>query len=333
MTTQPHPSSLTVKPRILQPLMLLPREHLPLSALDLSQPHGDFPSSRLFESKIKILDLEGRMGLSVLLARSETTGMMYAIENGNSSNGLYVLCKLGAWVDIEQLSKKAIVVCRERLKPKKQVNTEETNLPLTTPLLYKENKRRRLAIEEIQNIVSNKRAESQTARSRASSVVGERPPSVLGDARIPPEVSLPKYESQAAGRSSSSAPPPAPAPAESVAPSSRPAKASVQGAAQEDDPFAQPSAEEMFQIIRTQYMEALYHSKVCLRSIPFDRNNTDFGRVHWHTSQKAPSQGPELPSSTAPTRSFLCRISLISSGALSLIQCSSTRSIVRRSLR
>jgi len=271
MTTQPYPSSLTVKPRILHPLMLLPREHLPLSALDLSQPHGDFPSSRLFESKIKILDLEGRMGSSVLLARSETTGLIYAIEPANSTNngnGLYVLCKLGAWVDIGQLSQKALVACRERLKPKKQMKAEETDLPLTTPLLYKENKRRRLAIEEIQSIVSSKRAESQAARSRASSVIGARPPSVLGDARVPPEVSLPeKQETQAPGQSSSPAPPPAPA--ESVAPSSSPAKASAQDAAQEDDPFAQPSAEELFQIIRTQYMEALYHSKVCLRSILF----------------------------------------------------------------
>ena len=94
--------------------MLLPRENLPLSLLDLAQPYGEFPGSRLYESRIKILDLEGRLGSNVLLARSEANRMIYALER--EGTGLYVLCKLGGWADVEELARCATVVCAERIK-------------------------------------------------------------------------------------------------------------------------------------------------------------------------------------------------------------------------
>ncbi|SPQ18863.1 8f4586e2-0664-49bf-884a-de2f2ffa8fd7 [Thermothielavioides terrestris] len=224
---KPHPSSLTTKPRMLHPLMLLPRERLPLSALDLSHPQGDFPSSRLFESKIKILDLEGRLGSNLLLARSETSRMVYAVER--ESNGLYVLCKLGSWVDIEKLSRTATVVCRERLRSACPAKPESENAaapPLTTPSLYKANKRRRLAIDEIQSLV----------RKRTMSVTEKEPQN---------QAPIATEETPASRRDESR--PTTPADAHDPAPS--------------DDLLSQPNADEIFQNIRAQYMEALYHSK------------------------------------------------------------------------
>ena len=223
--------------------MLLPREHLPLSAIDLSQPQGDFPASRLFESRIKILDLEGRLGSSVLLARSETNRMVYAVEQ--ESNGLYVLCKLGAWVDVEGLTENATVVCRERLRGAKRTKTEDTSAaPLTTPLLYKESKRRRLAIEEIQSLVRRRSASTtEQSQKEASTAPEERPVSNNLDSE------------------------PADAPEEHIEPPiqpclTTPSKENVSTTEPPaDEPPAQPVAEDIFTNIRTQYVEALYHSK------------------------------------------------------------------------
>ncbi|KAJ4295863.1 hypothetical protein N0V88_004565 [Collariella sp. IMI 366227] len=243
---KPHPSTLTVQPRLLHPLMLLPREHLALSALDLSQPHGDLPSSsRLFESRIKILDLEGRLGSAVLLARSETSRMVYAVER--ETNGLYILCKLGSWVDIESLSQNATVVCRERIRPNKSVKPQDTAaLPLTTPSMYTEHKRRRLAIEEIQSLV-RKRSMSVTEKETVSQPLAtteEKPSSTGGDSQNTTPVNAQPL------------PPTGPLPAP-TSEHNTPTPDTALG----DDSLAQPNAQDIFQNIRTQYMEALYHSK------------------------------------------------------------------------
>jgi DNA replication regulator SLD3 len=258
--------------------MLLPRESLPLSALDLSQPLGDFPTSRLFESRIKILDLEGRLGSNVLLARSETTRMVYAVER--ESNGLYVLCKLGSWVDIEALAQNATVVCAERMrssKPSKSGNTTAT--PLTTPSMYNETKRRRLAIEEIQSLV-RKRSMSVIEKNSPSQTPGsteERPPSRQGVSQSDSPVQEPTETSTVSG-------PPMPAPLESAA----------LDLASNDDALAQPTAEDIFQNLRTQYMEALYHSKVRLSSSRVSYSaSADRNRARWRTLQRALFSGLE----------------------------------------
>lgn len=240
-----HPSTLTVKPRILQPLMLLPREHLHLSALDLAQPHGDFPASRLFESKIKILDLEGRLGSNVLLARSETSRIIYAIEREGS--GLYVLCKLGAWVDIENLGLNATVVCSQAMRNRRSIKVDESAVaPMITPHMYKESKRRRLAIEEIQSMVRKRSVVALTDKDPSSqtSTPKEQTPTpevmdtqdnglVEAPIKAPADVPLPLPDGQG-----------------SLAPALQP----------DLDILAQPSAEDIFQNVRMQYFEALYHS-------------------------------------------------------------------------
>ncbi|KAL2020893.1 hypothetical protein VTK56DRAFT_7884 [Thermocarpiscus australiensis] len=245
---KPHPSSLTVRPRMLHPLMLLPRENLPLSALDLAQPHGDFPPSRLFESSIKILDLEGRLGSRiVLLARSETSRSVYAVEH--ESNGLYVLCKLGTWVDIESLSRGATVICRERMRSYKPTEPENAAAaPLTTPSLYKASKRRKLAIEEIQLLVHKRPAMDSAPQGQASIATEESPASRGLDTQSADPANEQVRAATDSGcpisngdGTSAAGPEPEPGPS--------------------DDPPTQPSAEDIFQNIRAQYSEALYHSK------------------------------------------------------------------------
>ncbi|KAK4212503.1 DNA replication regulator SLD3-domain-containing protein [Rhypophila decipiens] len=247
---KPHSSSLTVKPRVLHPLMLLPRDNLPLSSLDLAQPHGDFPVSRHFESRIKILDLEDRLGSNVLLARSETTRMIYALERDGP--GLYILCKIGGWVEIEKLAKWATVVCDGRVRPHQPKPVAAGVLAHITPQMHKEEKRRKLAIEEIHQSIVRKR--SSTVISRDDSSQLPTPP----DHGPTPD----KPEGQEVVSNNDS-------PGNSVATPSHQGNALVVSSQQQtpgEDSLAQPSAEAIFQSIRTQYSEALYHS---MRSLAY----------------------------------------------------------------
>lgn len=218
--------------------MLLPRQHLSLSCLDLAQPQGDFSVSRFYESRIKILDLEGRLGSDILLARTETNRVTYAIER--QSDGLYTVCKLGAWVDLGKLAILATTICRQRLESSKSVSRPNSGpLALTTPQIHKDNKKKRLAIEEIQSMV-NKRA-----RSQSIAPVGTPEPSldvspkldglinVSQEAEEPSNIELAATQTQ-----------------QQAAPSTAISDASL----------PQPTAEDIFQNIRTQYVEALYHS-------------------------------------------------------------------------
>ncbi|KAI0165650.1 DNA replication regulator SLD3-domain-containing protein [Xylariaceae sp. FL1272] len=175
---KPHPPNLTIKPRSLQPLMLLPREHLHLSFLDLSSPFGSFEPCLSFESNIKILDLERRIGGRhvVLLARLESNQSVYAVEL--QPCGLYSLCKLGSWVDLEQLCQHATVSCSDLIRiPAKAQGRPKLSLPLTTPQLSHNNKKRRLAIESIQSIVKKpKRSLSVSAPPQLSESLPPSPP-------------------------------------------------------------------------------------------------------------------------------------------------------------
>ncbi|KAL6868486.1 DNA replication regulator SLD3 domain-containing protein [Trichoderma novae-zelandiae] len=162
IAVKPHPPNLHVPPRVLHPLMLLPREHLPLAYIDFAASHGDFPQSRFYESYIHILDLESRLGPApiVLIARNELRGTVYALER--QSNGLYVLCKLAPWADLESLAQKATAVRYERLFPVKTERMEHPNgEAFTTPQLHVEQKKKRAAIEAIQSQM-RKRVRSQS---------------------------------------------------------------------------------------------------------------------------------------------------------------------------
>lgn len=234
----------SVRPPVLKPLMLLSREHLSLSALDLSVPNGEFPSGpgRFFESHIRVLDLEGRLrqASSVLIARSDATRNVYAIERHQT--GLYVVCKLGGWVAIEKLSHLAEACYEQRCRPAHLAHANVTEAPSTTPQLHHESKKKRLAIEEIQSMVRKRpRAASTTPRESQQ------------------DQSQPQF--QAVTNVAQSLEDPFQAPPHGGDAGHPPPKSS-QAAVADSNADMQTSAEDIFQNIRSQYLEALYHSKV-----------------------------------------------------------------------
>ncbi|KAI1105191.1 DNA replication regulator SLD3-domain-containing protein [Jackrogersella minutella] len=240
---KPHPRNLSVKPRSLQPLMLLPREHLQLSYLDLSSPYGNFESSRFFEANIKILDLEGRLRSHpvVLIARLESDKSIYALER--QTNGLYTLCHFGSWVDLQDVKKFATVSLPQLIEKRPSTLTgSNTSQPLTTPQLHHETKKRRLAIEAIQSIV--KKPVRPRSESTASQLI---PPTVLptpaqNDIKSQVDGTHVPQDELLAGMSETQA--------ESQAPK-----------APELDYFlSAPTAKGIFENIRGQYLESLYHS-------------------------------------------------------------------------
>ncbi|KAI1815488.1 DNA replication regulator SLD3-domain-containing protein [Poronia punctata] len=248
ITIKPHPPRITVKPRILQPLMLVPREHIRLSFLDLSSPFGSFESSQSFNSNIRILDLESRMGNRpvVLIARLESNKSNYVIER--QENSLYTLCHLGSWVDLEQLCDVASVSLAGLIRKQQPLPAPRTTAaPLTTPQISHTYKKRRLAIEAIQSLVKKPtRSRSVSALSQADDAA--RPPTATRESERPngpkaesvgvvddlpfPDISAPVLNELSQGP-----------------------VADVEGEA-----LTAPNAGIIFNNIRNQYSEALYHS-------------------------------------------------------------------------
>ncbi|OHF01048.1 hypothetical protein CORC01_03615 [Colletotrichum orchidophilum] len=247
-----HPTSILAKPCTLQPLMLLPREDLPLSCLDLGAPQGDLPYSRLYESFVKILDLEDRVAErpSLLLARNDASKSVYALERAAvSGKNLYTVCKLGPWADLLALSVKATVVGKHveqmRLAEEARESQQEQIMPLTTPGLHRGHKERRLAIEALQQSIVRKRGRSQSvstfddtrAEKRArSDDDNPRPqtPSGMGQMIEPKSEPTEWIETHL----------------DAVEPTPQPVP----------EPSAQQTAGDIMDNIRAQYTEALYKS-------------------------------------------------------------------------
>lgn len=236
----------SLKPPVLKPLMLLPRERLSLSVLDLSAPNGEFPSGpgRFFESHIRVLELEGRLrqATSVLIARSDATRNVYAIERHQT--GLYVVCKLGAWVVVEKLSHLAEACCEQRCRPAQPTGGNLVEAPSTTPQLHHESKKKRLAIEQIQSMV---RKRPRTVSSTPCESQQDQ--------------SQPRFQAVTTAVMHSLEDPFQAPPSGGDMNEPRPPKSS-QAAVADSNADMQTSAEDIFQNIRSQYLEALYHSKV-----------------------------------------------------------------------
>lgn len=256
--------------------MLLPREHLPLSCLDLSNPQGELPSGRLLESHIKILDLESRMGAAprTLIARNESRGTLYAIERHD--NALYAACKLGSWTALESLASRATVVYEERVHPPSQPPRE---LPApgttTTPQMHREQKKKRVAIEAIQSLV-RKRPRSQSTCTLDDTGKGETTSLQPGPDSLDPADPKPSKE-----------PTPIVVPSPELPPEKQATSSGV-----EPEGGQQQTAASIFDSIRSHYFDALYKSKV--------RRRADVARVlqgrllmtyraHWPISPRVPS--------------------------------------------
>jgi hypothetical protein len=185
------------------------------------------PVSRLFESHIKVLELEHRLGSTpiVLIARSEDGKSFFAVER--ESRDLYAICKLGSWIKISQLCA-AAVVSRHHLLKGRAGSVEEASSAkcaaeesIVTPESSKYNKKKRLAIEAIQSMVKRPSRDMAAAAQH-----------------IPVTEAVYDVDSK-------------------PAPQGQPDVAEAQ-----DHALAQPSASDILQNIRSQYFEALYLSKV-----------------------------------------------------------------------
>ncbi len=191
---QPHPHALHVQPRTLSPLFLLRRQNLPLGCIDFQATTTESAYTRLVESRIKILDLETRMGStqSVLVARHDATRTIHAIERQN--DGLYAMCKLGAWVDLEQLAQDATALCPERVFPVKSevASPPQTSLATMTPHMISQQKKKRAAIEAIQSLVRKKPKAEPGPSSDEAPLAPEVQRRVWDQAlRLTPEIMIP----------------------------------------------------------------------------------------------------------------------------------------------
>ncbi|KFY17185.1 hypothetical protein V492_00830 [Pseudogymnoascus sp. VKM F-4246] len=232
-TVKPHPSSVHDRPRSFKPIALLSRSDFPLSCLDRSRPAPSaLPDSRLYESHVKILELEQRMGSTpvVLIAQFDDNKALYAVEY--ESKGLYVLFKLGSWVDLGKLCSVA-VVSRPYTKSHKHdslQNVAGRGAPITNGLSPAEsdkyNKKKRLAIEEIQSMVKRP--------STSQSMNIEQAPSMEPLSAALPSELVPEAQP------------------DPVAPEEPLQEAAVE----------QPQAEDILDGIRSQYLDTLYLSKV-----------------------------------------------------------------------
>lgn len=200
------------------------------------------------ESHIKILDLESRLAssASIVIARNESKRTIYALER--QPNGLYVMCKLGSWVDLGELARRATALCHQRLAPARQHRHErEDDAPLTTPHLHKEHKKKRAAIEAIQSLVRKKSKPQAVQQEHGSDEKGDEAEVDIRASQLPsPEI---KSDEQNNAQNLVNV-----------------QDASMTGHSVDDAPPAssQQTAEEIFDNIRTQYFEALYRSMVYL---------------------------------------------------------------------
>lgn len=170
---------------MLQPLLLLPRANLPLSFLDITSTNKPLPPSRLFETHVKILELEDRMGTQpmVLIARLDDGRTLYAVER--QDRGLYVLCQLGSWINLQQL-RLAAVVSKEDMSHKPLGKTIITNEAAVAPLpTLKFSQKKKLAIEAIQSMV--KRPSTAVSETRSGTVPPEISPEPPTQGQAVPE--------------------------------------------------------------------------------------------------------------------------------------------------
>jgi DNA replication regulator SLD3 len=103
----------------------------------------------------------------LVIARLDDGKTIYAAER--ESRGLYVLCKLGPWIDLDKLCVDAVVSRHQPKHTTRMGNGESTQLQSnvvrneTTPESSKYSKRKRLAIEAIQSMVKRPTGEISSA--------------------------------------------------------------------------------------------------------------------------------------------------------------------------
>lgn len=102
---QTHLSLPSPKAQKLIPRLLLSRSCLPLAYLDPIGDAEELSGSRLFAAQVEILEesKEENRPPSVLIAESAADGRLHAVEKVQT--GLYALCRLGTWVNLHALQR------------------------------------------------------------------------------------------------------------------------------------------------------------------------------------------------------------------------------------
>jgi hypothetical protein len=149
--------------------MVLPRAHLALSLLDLASPMAGLPcvgTSRLVEAHVRALDLEKCFGgPAVLIARSDATGAVYALDRHEGN--LYAACRLGEWAVLEELRGRAVACSRRMSIGRKEVEGKRVGVDVDlgsgpeTPAMHRAQKKKKVEIEAFQSLVKQ-RARSQS---------------------------------------------------------------------------------------------------------------------------------------------------------------------------
>lgn len=235
------------------PRLLVPRSCLPLVFLDPNGTSGELQGNRVFSAKIKLLEATlspaNHLGEPVvLIAESSVTHCFYAVEQVRP--GTYALCQLCAWVTLKDLEK---LILGSKPQPQSHV------LNLEKAILPGDKWWHKAAIQSEGAMPPAKRRKSWMATGFQLCL------------------NAPVHQSSLATRS------------EEIVCETRREEPLVNSDDTIQDLSLQSNAQtadEILDMIRTQYQEALYMSQV--RSSPsFDHHsNTDRLRHHWRIMRK-----------------------------------------------
>lgn len=246
--------------------MVLCRSLLPLSCLDPVSSSSPFPATRLF-SAASLPSLEPPLHderrpkePTVLIAGLEEHGSLYAVER--VQHGIYALCKLGDWVKLEgfQISTSGSLDCISRPASRwRQSGTSKGDWWSNAAI-------------EVRGAGTDTQLRVPEARHvRNVQLCMQRPASDLPPADFEPcEKELLSHQD-----------------------SEKLVQECVVTDEHQPGDFGALLPEEVYEMIRVQYQEALYISKVT-ELAHFVWNGSNCSRHHWHTLQRVLYLEPAL---------------------------------------
>lgn len=227
----------------LSPQLLISRLDLPLAFLDPVENTRELNGARLFSAQIPALELPipsngNSVESEVLLARSDSNSNLYAVEK--AGDGLFALCKLNASVNLKDFEKENLQ-CRAQQRVRRYERGNFPGKEWWHPA----------AIDTKGNLYSNKPKEQEIGRFRGMHICLKPP--TLEKSSVTPAENVPlvaSYEQLPLVLDESAD------------------QAPLQSLSQ--DP------EEVFDMIKSSYQEALYTSQVRSRFFLFESDMLNF---------------------------------------------------------
>jgi len=255
----------------LSPLLVIPRSCLPLAFLDLAGNFNRAPGTQLFSARLSALDsvLQGNFSdHPVLIARAcSVPATLYAIERVDT--GLYALCSLGNWVTIEaleQLQAASANVIAPKKPRHERVDPQDSDWW------------RDLAIKDDGAVqLESRRRETEIPRNvrlclKARPAAENRP--VLDTLQLPLSITREPIHMIVDGYTNGA--------------SHEPSTQTTEGLTNEEQSCLLPiqSTEDVLSMLRSQYQENLYISKVRLLGFCPWSDDADQGRPPWPILRK-----------------------------------------------